>query len=51
MYMQYRRARARATTYARPRPRPRAALGGNEAREAKEAREQVAGWTNTDTRG
>ena len=22
-----------------------------EAREAKEAREQVAGWTNTDTRG
>ena len=62
MYMQHRRqyvyssatavisiaARARATTYVRPRPR---ALGGNEAREAKEAREQVAGWTNTDTRG
>ena len=61
MYMQHRRqyssanqyvsiaARARATTYVRP--RPRAPLGGNEAREAKEAREQVAGWTNTDTRG
>ena len=42
-------ARARATTYVRP--RPRAPLGGNEAREAKEAREQVAGWTNKDTRG
>ena len=47
--VQYRHARARATTYVRVRaPAP---LGGNEAREAKEAREQVAGWTNTDTRG
>ena len=46
---QYRRARARDDAYVRP--RPRAPLGGNEAREAKEAREQVAGWTNTDTRG
>ena len=42
-------ARARARDDVRVRaPAP---LGGNEAREAKEAREQVAGWTNTDTRG
>ena len=42
-------AARRAAAYVRVRaPAP---LGGNEAREAKEAREQVAGWTNTDTRG
>jgi len=49
---QYRRARARdaTRTYVRA-PARRWAGTRNEAREAKEAREQVAGWTNTDTRG
>ena len=59
MYMQHRRQYSSANQYRRARARddvrtsapPRVPLGGNEAREAKEAREQVAGWTNTDTRG